>query len=330
MKPLVVTYAHNAGGAAIVAAFVRANAKRYRIHCFVAGPAIKVFKERGIKAAPSSKDDELVRRRAEVFLTKHQPNFFLCGTSGPPRPELSLLRVCRKRGIPSRALLDHWVYYRERFGYPEKEWTKNLPNEIWVGDKEALRLAKKSFSKSVRLRYVPNPYLALIKKRYAGLPKHEDSVLFISEPVHVSRTSSKMTETHLLRLLLDHVHSVWPGLKIRIRLHPSEASDKYRALLKVHAGNPIRVTTAKQDLLTDLAAAFLVVGLESMALVVAERCDKVILRFPDRRGYGSDLPIPGEVVTSPERFRKRLDYYVRKHFKGTEALGKGKGPHSGR
>ncbi len=322
MKPLVVTYAHNAGGAAIVAAYVLANAKRYRFRCFVAGPALRVFKERGVKTAPSSK--------AKVFLSKHRPAFFLCGTSGPPRPELDLLRFCRERNIPSRAFLDHWVYYRERFGYPEKEWTKNLPNEIWVGDKEALRLAKRSFPKSVRLRYVPNPYLALIKKRYADLSKHEDSILFISEPVHVSHTSSKMTETHLLRLLLDHARSVWPELKIRVRLHPSEARDKYRILLKSHAGNPIRVTTAKQDLLTDFASAFLVVGLESMALVVAERCDKVILRFPDRGGYGSDLPIPGEVVTSPERFRKRLDYYVRKHLKGTKALGKGKGSHSGR
>jgi len=64
------------------------------------------------------------------------------------------------------SFIDHWVNYRERFGYPLKNWKNNLPDEIWAGDKYAFLIAKKLFNKILPIKLVKNPYFKEIKNKY--------------------------------------------------------------------------------------------------------------------------------------------------------------------
>ena len=50
--------------------------------------------------------------------------------------------------------LDHWMNYRERFGYPSQGWQKNVPAELWVGDSHALTLVKKDYQKLMRWKFL--------------------------------------------------------------------------------------------------------------------------------------------------------------------------------
>jgi hypothetical protein len=313
---LVFTYANDAGGAAIIASYMRHFKQIHRYVAFACGPAARIYKRLGIAVTNSKPELESARLAMTAKLKEIQPAFFLCGTGGPPHLEIEIIHLCKQLGIRSCAFVDHWVNYRERFGYPDP-WKKNLPDEIWAGDADALRRAKFFFARYTRVRYVSNPYLRDIKNNYRALPKKEtDCILFISEPVVTSeKRPVRVTEKELLRMLLTHLDQHWPDIKVVIRLHPSEPRDKYYGLVRSFVGRSYRVAQGSQNLLENLHSAFIVVGMESMALVVADKCGKDILRFPPYHLRKTDAPIPGQVATTHDLFVRRLDYYVQQHLK---------------
>ena len=317
----VVVYAHDAGGAAILAAFIRQKSATHRFRVFARGPAATLFRQQGIRLLNRTQNRERTMVAARRFLHDHPPAFFLCGTGSPMHAGLELIHACRKEGIRSVAFLDHWVNYRERFGYPSSHWKRQLPDEMWVGDREALRRARVLFPRHVSLRLVPNPYFADVRRTYrVHARKRPTGVLFVSEPMRGTATRAWISETQLATRLLAHFSRTWPMVPAIIRLHPSEPRDKYRALLQRFKKRPYRVSS-RSTLLDDVASAFLVVGLESMALVIAGMCGKTVLRFPARKGSREALPIPGTVVTSDAAFRKQIDRYVEQHLRGSKTVG---------
>ena len=61
--------------------------------------------------------------------------------------------------------MDHWVNYLERF---ELNGNTILPDEIWVGDKDAERIANKTFNKTPVIFY-PNPYFEDLKDEISSI-----------------------------------------------------------------------------------------------------------------------------------------------------------------
>jgi hypothetical protein len=146
-----------------------------------------------------------------------------------------------------------------------------------------------------------------------------------------SPTNAAISEMWLLSLLLSHASRRWPRIKVVIRLHPSEAPDKYGRLLARYPKGLYRLSS-KRDILADLASAFLVVGLESMALVIAGICGKMVLRFPSREKEKriSHLPVPGEIVNGRDAFTDRINHHVQQHLQRSGMVGTCQTRHSGR
>ena len=69
-------------------------------------------------------------------------------------------------GIPSIAVIDHWVNYPQRF---ERDGVVVLPNQIWVADADAAGLAH-SFFGSVPGLELPNMYLQQLVKNMPPVP----------------------------------------------------------------------------------------------------------------------------------------------------------------
>jgi hypothetical protein len=297
-KKRVLIVANDAGGANILAAWARKN-KNKKILVSLSGPAKSIFEKSGLKF----KDVSL----GEYFKKLKKPgDFIFTGTSFPPSIEQQAINSAHKNKIKCVSFLDHWTNYRKRFISARNQ--EILPNEIWVGDKVAYKIAlQQGFSKKI-LKQVENPYLREITEYFKG-KKHvkkinEKIILFISAPVGSFKNENPhlLTEFDQLEMLIRACLD--KGALIKIRLHPRENPDKFNELIARYK-DAIKIGISKRaDLKDDIIEADFVVGAESMALVVAVLARKKVL---------SILPIKTNKISLP--FKKIIKVHSEAELK---------------
>lgn len=259
--------AHDAGGAEILASYVRRLDPGVRQRCVftLEGPALKVF-------ARKLPQVQSVALEQSLAVADHA----LCGSGWQSGLELQAIALARAQGKPSAVFLDHWVNYRERF---ERNGVTVLPDEIWVGDVIALERARAELPQ-LPARLVDNPYFLDLREALAARPPRQPApdgltVLFVCEPVrehalgqHGNERHWGYTEEEALRYFLDHLDAIpRPVARIIVRPHPAEPAGKYEPVLRQYR-LPTEMST-NPDLLDDVAASDWAAGCNSMALVVA-------------------------------------------------------------
>lgn len=145
-----------------------------------------------------------------------------------------------------------------------------LPDEIWVGDEDALAIARRHFPEEL-LRFEPNPYFEDIGEELRRIPRPAASaglrVLYVSEPVAEHyRDELGYDEFEALSYCLGKLAARRDAV-VRLRLHPAERADKYRALLERFERPAVHISSGT-SLVEDCAWADWVVGCESMAMVI--------------------------------------------------------------
>ncbi len=280
----ILAVSHDSGGAEIVSAYAKGNKVTSDFFCLAEGPAKNIFERKGL--------DVIDRVRAEKLIKEKKIDLVITSTSGASSLELDLIEQAKNVRIKSVSYLDHWLNYRERFGYPMAGWEDNLPNEIWVGDKEALKIAADLFLIPVLL--VPNLFFEEIKKEFQLKRGTGDSVLFMCEPISVQfqrsgvKIEGNFDEIEILILILERFAINKPK-QIILRLHPSEPRNKYDSLIIQFKGRLNIIKSENNDILDDIAQSRLVIGMSSMALVVAGLCGKKTVSFmPGEK----DCPLP--------------------------------------
>lgn len=139
---MLVIVSHDAGGAEILSSWAVRQDEPFLL--VLGGPALKVFERKLGKVEVL--DLEQALEKADWVLT---------GTSWQSDMENDAIALARTLQKKSVYFLDHWVNYRQRF---EVDGELQLPDEIWVGDKNAYRLAQEIFiGATVCLK--ANPYL---------------------------------------------------------------------------------------------------------------------------------------------------------------------------
>lgn len=286
---MVGIVSHDTGGAEILASYV---AQR-RLDCLfvLEGPARKVF-ERRVGSVGLSSLEEVVAKC----------DWLLCGTSWQSDLEWEALGMGHLHGKRTVAFLDHWGHYRERF---IRQGQEHLPDEIWVGDTLAEARAREYFPDS-RISLVPNPYfedlkrdLAAAKRPQGVAPARGLNVLFVSEPLreHGLRGYGDelhwgYTEEEALRYFLSNLHVLGGAIgRIAIRPHPSEPLHKYD-WVKQEYKLPI-VNGGIRTLLEEIMESDVVVGFESMAMVVGLLAGKRVMSCIPPGGEPCALPQPG-------------------------------------
>ena len=148
---MIAVVSHDAGGAEVLSSYVR----RSGLECLfvLAGPARKIF-ERKLGEVNAMPLDEALLRADSI----------LCGTSWPSAFEWNAMKQARVCGKRSVAILDHWMNYGVRF---TREGETCLPDELWVGDAEAEKLARSLFP-ATKLTLVENPYFLDIREELRG------------------------------------------------------------------------------------------------------------------------------------------------------------------
>lgn len=261
---MITAVAHDAGGAEVVSSYVRQHPGEWTFS--LGGPARTVF-ERKLGVVVSTPLEAAIGRG----------DWLLTGTGWQSDLEWRALERARSSGKKSVAFLDHWSNYAGRF---ERGSVIHLPDEIWVGDRHAQSAAKALF-RTVPIRLVPNPYLidvvaeietasrTVLRKLDRGVQR----LLYVCEPFRAHAEQSGRhwgyDEFEALRFFFQNVNRVTSRVdSIVVRPHPADPSGKYQVFLAEFPMLPIALSTSG-SLAEDIAAADVVVGCESMALVVA-------------------------------------------------------------
>ncbi len=281
---MLTLVSHDAGGAEILSSYLRRQS--VPAVCVLGGPARSIFAR---KCA--------ALREAELDAALAGASFVLCGTSWQSDLEWQALRRARSLGIPTAAFLDHWVNFRERF---VRNAEQHLPDEIWVGDEYARGIARAAFD-GLPVKLVDNPYVDDVRAELdAAVPRAPRAagthVLYVCEPVreHALRQHGDerfwgYVEEDAAEFFLRHIADALPGVaRIVVRAHPSEPADKY-AWMSDRARAPLEFSRGR-SLAEDISAADVVVGCESMAMVVALYGGKRVLSSIPPGGRACVLP----------------------------------------
>ncbi|QUL37344.1 hypothetical protein [Erythrobacter sp. JK5] len=258
-RPLAVAM-HDAGAANMIAAWVAAaSAPPERV--IAAGPAAAIWRARfGADVALSDDADALDGMAC-----------LLSGTGWASDVEHRARVAAAQVEIHSVAVIDHWVNYAMRF---ERDGAVELPDCIWVGDDDAVAIARVEFP-TVTVEQQPNHYLA--EQAHAAGPVPEDGdVLFLLEPARSDWGKDRPGEFQALDYLMERrkAAGIPANTPIRLRPHPSDPAGKFDPWIAEHPGTALDTARAMGSA---LAQARWVVGMNSAGLVVALEAGRTVI-----------------------------------------------------
>jgi hypothetical protein len=251
---------HNAGGAALLAAWAAHHAGEYEFTCLLSGPAVTIFCQRLPNAYLAAQNS--------VELTRY--NCVITSTSAAETGwETVWLARARVLGVKTISLLDHWTNYLSRFLW-HNEYI--FPDTLWVCDAYGLaltQLCRDEIKHYPAAQQIPNFYL-IDQSEYIknNRPKIdiEGHILFVSEPSY----NPLYTAESVLEEFLHFISAENINCKIvRLRLHPREQPEDYRKVCVRWAEQLIIELSPNSRLEDDLCWASWVVGCQTMAMVVA-------------------------------------------------------------
>ena len=239
----ILVIAQDAGGAEMLAAYIRKHFRNYNFHIYAGDPALRIFRRERL---PSKK---LTRMNINRVISAHREDFALLGTGRPVSLELAALKEIKRHHMMAAAYIDSWTNYRERFGYPRSGWQRNLPKEIWTGDSSALALAKQYF-RTIRIRFVPNQYFANVVSTYRARTRRlrkTQGILYMSA---ASRHSGKLLDNFLAECSRRAISSA-----VRIRMHPENSRIQYERIISRHAKGIRAELSREKDIVDDLSSS---------------------------------------------------------------------------
>lgn len=287
-KKVVLVVVHDAGAAEIIAGYVRSQLKHKAFMCFASGPAAKIFRREHISFSRIAEATV-----ARIIRAHSDAAYMLTGTAWMTHIEPLAITEAKKVGLKTVVYLDSWGDYRMRFGYPRSSWKKILPGEFWVGDKDALLLARKQFAHA-RIQLVPNQYTRAVLAAYRKTKKNRNSVLFLSRRAPAAG--------RILKELLKELSIRVAPPPIIIRLHPAENKTRYNAVIKKYGGF-LQIEKSHAGLESDLARARTVIGLETAAMAISMQLGITTIRVMPP---GTKALLPQRSIISVSSVRRAL------------------------
>jgi hypothetical protein len=288
-REIVGVVCHDAGGAEIVSSYISLN--NITVKYCLSGPAIKVFKRK----FGSIKNNLLIDMIDNV-------DWLLCGTSWQSNLEWNTIQEAKKHDKKVVSFLEHWANYPERFN---RNGVTVLPDEIWVGDVYAQKIAEEAFPKT-KVKLLDNPYfveikILLDKTELKEKAVNKQKVLFVCENKsehmflqHGNANYLGYTELDSLKFFLDNIKKVHKDIDtIIIRPHPSEKNPKEKyGWAKKH---PVKTfcsiqLSKEKDLMQDIVDCDIIVGAETMAMVIGLIAEKRVVSSIPKEGRKCLLP----------------------------------------
>lgn len=252
-RPLAIV-CNDAGAANVIFFGLRNQPGDIRV--WATGPAVAIAKKCNLSNNVASAQDAL-----------DGAAMLISGTGWSSDVEHDARRLARALGIPSIAVLDHWVNYPDRF---ERKREIVHPDRWWVSDGLARVEAEKHFPAN-RIDLVPNHYL---EAQLSGiLPVGEvisPNLLYILEPARADWGAGRPGEFQALDYFVDRLPYLGlpHDVTIRLRPHPSDPPGKYQRWAEDNGALRIVFDTAS-DISSSISEARWVAGCESFGLALA-------------------------------------------------------------
>ena len=271
-KPLALV-CHDAGAANLIFSWMSADAASqpdvvsdWRL--LVEGPAAKLWTDYGLPQVCLCQSIDELLEGAQTLLS---------GTGWASSLEYDSIRMARQLGIHSIAVIDHWINYRARF---QRDGREILPDEIWVSDVDARKIAKSEF-KDIKITQMPNSYLEKIVHKvrtYERANNIGNNILYLLEPIRGAWGDEVVSgEFEALNFFVKHIGALGLGESpvIRLRPHPSDPAGKYDQWISEQKGQNILLDNSP-TLAESIAWSDAVVGCQTYAMVVALAAGKKV------------------------------------------------------
>jgi hypothetical protein len=278
----IAVVANDAGGSHILFSLLRYQGHNFLGHCtlhpVVKGPAAMIW-PKYFPTIHSYDHLDSVNAKLDRVIT---------GTGWTSSVEHEARLWASKRNIKTVAVLDHWVNYASRFFRDE---VMLLPDEIWVVDEWAEKIANENF-RNVVIRRFENSYLinqvAKIQK-----PPSNGTLLYVLEPVRTDWGRGREGEFQALEYTLKNSRLLYsaPICRILLRPHPSDPRDKYDDYLEFDSRIELDFS---DDICDAINQADVVVGAESFALALALEAGRHV--FSSLPPWAPKLRLPQEGI----------------------------------
>lgn len=264
----IAVVAHDAGAANHIIAWLK-NAGHDQVRACMTGPALTLWE----RSFPHVHNYELTNALAKA-------ETLISGTGWASNLEYDARKMTRQLGINSIAVVDHWTNYRARFIRDEVEI---LPDEIWVTDEYAKKLAESEFN-NLKVVQLPNLYLdSLVQEirqlERGGVARTGNNLLYVLEPIRQAWGSDVAAgEFKGLDYFINNLGILRLGgdVAIRLRPHPSDTIGKYDQWINAQKSMVISLDDSP-SLAASIAWSDVVVGCQTYALVVALAADKRVV-----------------------------------------------------
>jgi hypothetical protein len=267
--------ANDAGGSNYIYSFIKHHSISPFLYCN--GPAEDIFSKLENSVVCLSIDEVISNVDIIIFASGQTSGF-----------EIENLKYSKNK-VLTASVLDHWTNYTNRFKLNNESI---LPDIFIVYDKNAYDLCTSQFPEFKNIILLKNYYLEnqLIESNTLEIKK--DYILYLDEPIKFHPNSIKKynyDEILGFELFLKFKNKTkFKNDKILIRFHPSELNkSKYDVLINSYKGITI---TNHNSLVEDLTRSKIVVGYESMAMVVALQINKPVFSIIPPNGTKSSLP----------------------------------------
>ena len=299
---MIAIVSHDSGGAEVLSSWLCQEKPQYQLA--IQGPAVAIF-ERKLGNIEILTLEEVI----------DSCDWVLCGSSWQSDLEKKAILLAKKCNKKVITFLDHWVNYPERFKLKN---TYAYPDEIWVGDSRAYKIANEIFPK-ILIKQKSNPYfkdiitdLENFESKTPSTSYH--SALYVCEPIsehaleeYGDRLYYGYTEVDALKFFLENCDILNINLQeIRIRPHPSENRSKYEWAKNFSA--LVVETESDKTLIQQIQEADLVAGCESMAMIVGLIAKKQVVSSIPFGGKQCGLP-HDEIVHLQDIIEKRRNQH---------------------
>jgi hypothetical protein len=280
---------HDAGGAQVVSCWAVSNNYNYLISA--EGPARQIFRDNLVPG--QYRDLEDVVNGSEFIIT---------GTSWQSDLERKCISLAKSKGKRIVSYLDHWSNYSTRFSGSRHNV---LPDEIWVTDEYAMTLACTTFP-GIRVVNQGNKYLDKIARELEKIRIQQrcirtyriqnPRILYLAENIddHAAclfGTSNGwgFNEKEAFSYCINglQILNIKPA-SINVRPHPSHRSKDLDWINDIYGG--ATVITIHRSLIQDIMESDIVIGVESMGLVVALLAKKKVISAIPPGGKPCSLP----------------------------------------
>ena len=246
----IVSY--DAGGANILNCLVK-KFDNIEFSLLIDGPAKKIF----------DCNNAIFFNNTSLFFD--QVDFIIFGT-GTTSYEKKLLRQAKDDKIPTAAILEHFINFRQRFIYKDKIC---FPDYCFVCDEEALDIAKRDLYPYSKISICDNFYIDYVKNHLGDKPNtNSNKVLYILADIKENWGRTPAWSLAFNNFYKNFFMKNDSLQHIIVRPHPADDTDIYVSLEKYKEVTFDYMPSG----IYSLREVCVVVGLESYFLYLAKKC----------------------------------------------------------